>query len=355
MDFGVCVATKIDEVGIVAHAENLGYSHAWVPDSQMIWSDCYAYLALAAQQTRTIKIGTGVSVVGTRIAPVTAHSIATINRLAPGRTFLGIGTGNTAQRVMGQRPVKYVEYAEYTRVLSALLKGEEVEYTYDGKTFPIQFQMADLGFLDIDTPIPLHVSGFYPRTYRLAGQYGDGLVCSIPPRQSFVDKARENVAIGAQQAGRALPESFALSTLTTAAVLEPGEDLTSERVIKAVGPFALSSLHYIYDKIKENGGDPPAHVRGIWEEYTAEVEKVPVAHRHMRVHAGHCTFIHPDEVKFITPELIKGTCLVGSPGALIEQLRELELAGMDHVILLPSLEAQYRNFEEFSTKVMAHL
>ena len=60
-------------------------------------------------------------------------------------------------------------------------------------------------------------------------------------------------------------------------------------------------------------------------------------------------------MKFITPELIKGTCLVGSPGALIEQLRELELAGMDHVILLPSLEAQYRNFEEFSTKVMAHL
>ncbi len=44
----------------------------------MIWSDCYATLALAAQATKRIKIGTGVAIPGTRIAPVTAHSIATL-------------------------------------------------------------------------------------------------------------------------------------------------------------------------------------------------------------------------------------------------------------------------------------
>ena len=63
--------------------KQLGYSLAWFADSQMIWSDVYACLALAATRTRTIELGTGVSVVGTRIAPVTAASIATINRLAP--------------------------------------------------------------------------------------------------------------------------------------------------------------------------------------------------------------------------------------------------------------------------------
>ena len=115
MDFGICVASKIDEVGLIAHMENLGYSHAWVADTQMMWSDCYAVLALAAQQTRSIRIGTGVAVAGTRIAPVTANSIATINRLAPGRTFLGLGTGNTAMRVMGHRPFKMREYEDYIR------------------------------------------------------------------------------------------------------------------------------------------------------------------------------------------------------------------------------------------------
>ena len=34
MDFGICVASKIDEVGYITHAENPGYVHAWVTDSQ---------------------------------------------------------------------------------------------------------------------------------------------------------------------------------------------------------------------------------------------------------------------------------------------------------------------------------
>ena len=100
MDIGVCVASHVGDIDYVVRAEELGYSHAWLADSQMIWSDCYAALALAADRTSTINIGTGVSVSGTRPAPVTASSIATINALAPGRTFLGIGTGNTAMRIM---------------------------------------------------------------------------------------------------------------------------------------------------------------------------------------------------------------------------------------------------------------
>ena len=84
MDFGI-VHAKIDEIGYITHAENLGYSHCWVTDSQMIRSNCWAVLALAAQQTRRMRLGTGVNVPGLRLAPVAANGIATINRLAPGR------------------------------------------------------------------------------------------------------------------------------------------------------------------------------------------------------------------------------------------------------------------------------
>ena len=38
---------KIDEIGYFAHAESLGYSTVWVTDTQMIWSDCFAVMALA--------------------------------------------------------------------------------------------------------------------------------------------------------------------------------------------------------------------------------------------------------------------------------------------------------------------
>ena len=104
MDIGVCVASHINDIDYVVRAEELGYSHAWMADSQMLWSDCYATLALVADKTSRINIGTGVAVSGTRPAPVNAAGIATINALAPGRTFFGVGSGNTARRVMGLTP-----------------------------------------------------------------------------------------------------------------------------------------------------------------------------------------------------------------------------------------------------------
>src|SRR5438105_3186408 len=61
MKFGVFMATKIDDWQLIQYAEDLGYDSAWVPDSQMIWSDCYATLALAAANTKRIRLGTGVA------------------------------------------------------------------------------------------------------------------------------------------------------------------------------------------------------------------------------------------------------------------------------------------------------
>ena len=105
MQFGV-TATRIDDIGFFSHAENLGFNFAWITDSPLLRSNPWAVMALAAQQTQKIRLGTGLGIGGLRLAPVTANGIATINRLAPGRTFLGVGTGNTAMRTMVQPPMK---------------------------------------------------------------------------------------------------------------------------------------------------------------------------------------------------------------------------------------------------------
>ena len=87
LSLGVCVASDIADIDYAVLAEELGYSHLWFADSQMIWSDCYATMALAASRTSTIRICTGVAVAGTRTAPITASAHATINRIAPGRVL----------------------------------------------------------------------------------------------------------------------------------------------------------------------------------------------------------------------------------------------------------------------------
>ena len=204
MHIGLCVASHINDVGYVVRAEELGYSHAWMADSQMLWSDCFATLALVADRTSRINIGTGVAISGTRPAPVNAAGIATINALAPGRTFFGVGAGNTAMRVMGLPPQRIAEFETYLQTLAPLLKGEETLYKHNDQTLPIQYIMPDRGFVNFEDEIPLYVSGFGPKSLALAGRYGHGAVLGAANPSAMLG-SWHMLAEGARAAGRGLP------------------------------------------------------------------------------------------------------------------------------------------------------
>ena len=101
MDFGVGIATSSDSWKLAQRAEELGFTHAWFFDTQMITGDCFVAMAAAALKTSRIRLGTGVLVPSNRIAAVTANALATLNGMAPGRIDFGIGTGFSARRAMG--------------------------------------------------------------------------------------------------------------------------------------------------------------------------------------------------------------------------------------------------------------
>ena len=106
MHFGIALPTAADSWKIVQRAEELGFSHAWFYDTQMLSADCFVAMGAAAVHTRRIRLGTGVLVPSNRIAPVTANAIATLNQLAPGRIDFGVGTGFSARRAMGLGAMK---------------------------------------------------------------------------------------------------------------------------------------------------------------------------------------------------------------------------------------------------------
>src|SRR3989338_3849985 len=220
MDFGIMTA-KIDEIGYITHAENLGYRNCWVTDSPIIRSNCWAVLALAPQATRTMRLGAGGAAPPLRLAPVTANGIATINRLAPGRCFLGLGTGHTGMRMLGRKPMKLAPFREYVQVVRGLLRGEEVRHTSDGETHPIRFQMREHRFLDLDHAIPIYLAAFGPKAQQLAGEIGDGLISGMP-RGGTVTQMLANVRRGATKAGRALPADFYVSAQVTLVMRQPG-------------------------------------------------------------------------------------------------------------------------------------
>jgi hypothetical protein len=129
MDFGICVMPKPDTCAREARvAEALGFSHIWVADTQLMAGDVFVCLALIAAATMRVKLGTGVVIAGTRIAPVTACALGSLNQIAPSRVVCGIGTGNSARRTMGLPPYTLRELREHVNVVRGLLGGGEVEY-----------------------------------------------------------------------------------------------------------------------------------------------------------------------------------------------------------------------------------
>jgi alkanesulfonate monooxygenase SsuD/methylene tetrahydromethanopterin reductase-like flavin-dependent oxidoreductase (luciferase family) len=358
MKFGVTVVPRVSDWKLFVDLEAMGYDCAWAADSQMLYSDAYAVLALAAANTSRLRLGTGVSVAGVRLAPVTAHSIATINQLAPGRVFLGIGTGHTAMRVMGKDPMKAGAFREYLRVLRALLHGEEVDYELGGECHDIRFLHPKEGFIDVAHPVPIYVAADGPLALKAAGAYGDGRVCSHNQSRARLQKSLETMRAGASAVGRSLPVGFHTAALSYACVLQPGERLTSDRVIDEIGPMAAATLHYWWELYQKDGDTSTVSARcqNLWDEYLAFTEKMemPKARRYQQVHYGHCAFLPPEERRFITEELIRATGgLVGTPDEIIAMLREREAMGLDEITMLPAMATARRNLEDFAEKVMA--
>jgi alkanesulfonate monooxygenase SsuD/methylene tetrahydromethanopterin reductase-like flavin-dependent oxidoreductase (luciferase family) len=313
---------------------------------------------LAARATNKLRLGPGTAICGTRIPPVQAAAVATLNRIAPGRVFLGIGTGNTAMRSMGQRPMRIAAFGEYLRVLSALLRGEVVDYDFAGTRRPIKLLMHDeTGYMSLEPKIPLYVSGFGPRAMALAGEYGDGLVFAIPPRGIRPAEALAHVRQGAAwQGGRDL-RGFRNCALTNVALLEPGEPADSDRIKATLGPNVMASVYYFYDEVHEKKIDPPPFLARIWDKYCALVAQTAAApeYRHFRTHEFHYSRLHPGEAELIDAQLIRDTCLVGTADELIERIRALAQEGLEELVFASGNRAKWRLAEDFARQVIARL
>ncbi len=357
MDFGVCVLAKPDLCALQARlAEDCGFTHVWVSDTQMMAGDPYLCLGLIAQQTKRVKLGTGVAVVGTRIAPVTANSIATLNQLAPGRVILGIGTGNSAWRAMGMAPRSLHELREDVQVIRELLRGGEVEYQYGDTRRVIRFFHQDQEFMNTRTAVPIHIAANAPKAMQLAGEIGDGFITSRTNSLEGWRDAWGRVRQGAEQAGKD-PATLYTTLLTTACLLRPGEGYDSARVKAEAGPWVTLALHALYERVQNPAAAPPA-IRPLLSEYAAFVDRRRQRagdRYYLELHEGHGLYLRPEEAHFVTPELVRATTMTAPPEELLERLRALAAAGVKQVAFIPPLGKFDSFVREFSEKIIARV
>lgn len=185
-------ATVID---FVRRAENLGFDPILFADSVSLSRfhirDPYVYLALAAGALAKATLGTCVTNPLTRHLTVTANAIGSIDDLCPGRTVLGIGTGDTAVHLAGIERARLGPMREALRVLRALLDGETV--AYGGAQLSSNWRKPGL-------PIFLAAGG--PGMLELGGELADGVITLAGLDADVLAWIRARVGAGEARAER---------------------------------------------------------------------------------------------------------------------------------------------------------
>ena len=329
MEFGINIAPAADSWKIVQRAEELGFDHAWFIDSPLINADLFVSMAAAAMKTERIRLGTGVLIPSNRLAPVAASALASLNALAPGRVDFGVGTGFTGRRTLGVGPIKLQQMFDYVEQVCTLLSGGIADVEVEGALRPTGFTNPELGLINLDDPIPVHVSAFGPRGRRMTAARGYGWTNSVASLEG-AEAAMVDMKRAWEEAGRD-PADLHANASSGGAVLEAAQDWDAEYVKAQAGPSAAILLHNLAEE-QEFGSisaSPPPELATRLASYMDVYRRYePARARYLANHRHHLMAVRPEEAHLITGDFIRAATLSGTREELRDNIRAL--AGMGY-------------------------
>jgi len=191
-------------ISLARAVEAAGIEEIW------LWEDCFQTGGISAASailaaTDRVRVGIGVMPTPLRNVALTAMEVATVDGMFPGRLVPGIGHG--VQSWMAQVGAKATSpltlMREYSTALRALLAGERV--TTSGRYVSLDDVALDW---PPARPVRVPVAATGPKSLRLAGQVGDGVVLEGSVGLPGLPAALERVAEGWAVAGRDAADPF---------------------------------------------------------------------------------------------------------------------------------------------------
>ena len=343
-----------------AFAERHGFSTAGFVDSPAIAGDPFACMAVAAQTTSTLRIGTLLNVPSLRSAPTTASGIAMINHLAPGRVFFGTGTGYTGRMPLGYRsPIAATKVRDYARSVRDLLAGEVSANRIGTQDMPIALRYQDGLRVEDAGEIPIYFAAEGPQALEAAGAVADGVISALVGSsvmgngpEVFAEKFAQLRSIGAGY-GRNLDDAYMIFN-NVICVLEPGESAISPRVLARCGPQALIAFHS-YACNHELAAILPPFIRdriAIYEKEVLSRFDLPREQLYREVHAGHLSYLLDGEAAVLTEEIIKATTMTGTAEEIVAKLTALEAHGLKNATFWAPRRSQREMIVEVAEKIM---
>lgn len=168
------------DIELMELLDNLGFDEAWIGEHHSGGSEIIGspeiFIAAAAERTRRIKFGTGVTSVTYHNPLWVAERMVQLDHMTRGRVMLGVGPGSlpTDSAMIGLTPTDTRELlTEHVDIVLRLLRGESVTQTTKTHTLVnAQLQLAPYS----DPIFDIVAAGVAsPTGPRLAGTYGLGL------------------------------------------------------------------------------------------------------------------------------------------------------------------------------------
>ena len=166
---------------LIEHLDALGYDEAWVGEHHSAGYEIIAspevFIAAAAERTRHIRLGTGVSSLPYHQPLILADRIMQLDYQTHGRVMFGVGPGALPSDafMMGIDPLKQRDMmSEALRALVPLLRGETVSMKTDWfELAEARLQLVPFTQPHVEIAVASQVS---PSGARAAGEFGLGLL-----------------------------------------------------------------------------------------------------------------------------------------------------------------------------------
>ena len=327
MKFGIVIHARTPHVAADAReAEERGFDSIWCPELPNGQGDVFSCMAVAATATSRIGIGSLVAAASMRTPLATANAAATINALAPGRTFLGIGNGSVSRSFFGQPSISISAFREHLEIVCAMLREGEAEVPGRHGRSTARFVFREEQYLRLEPRIPVYPTAYGPRGLELVGKFGDG-ICAAGPADVETVATLYRTAV----ATRGSSENFPFVYCAPVCVLRDGETLRSPRVIDRAGQMVSILINLcLAGAISEQTLLPG--LRPAYEKAAKRVAGFSPAERTLALFQAPYT-LAPHERELVTPEAIEAVAAVGDRSEVLARLKALEEVGVTEFLM----------------------
>lgn len=287
-------------------------------------SDAFVELGALAAVTRRAHLGIGVTHPYTRNPALLAMSCATVDRLSGGRLILGLGRNGRAI-IEGQLGIPYGKPLAIMDELATLVRrmwaGEAV--TGDGY-FHVKEIALDVPALRPRIPIYLGVSG--PKGLRQAGRMADGVLLVGFQTPQCIRWMVEQIHRGAAEAGR---EPSAIDVAMVLWGFQIAEDPSARiAALKPMIAFLLGLPSY-YETLLTQGGLDASILKPLRKALKVDeiIAQGKEPYQHMMTMGD-----LPEAVRFISDDMIRAMCVLGTEAECRRRLDEYKRAGLSHLV-----------------------